>query len=130
GLPGWFARGRSAGEVPRRSLAVVAGLSALSLTVVAVGGVEARPLVLITTGAFVLVYLLGTAAAVRLLPRGTLGHRGAVVALVAVAALVVMTGVYMLWALVLAAGALLYERRQRRRMADRQPVLVDAAGRT
>lgn len=127
-LPAWFALGSSAGEVPRRSLAVVAGLSALSLTVVAVGGVDARPLVLITTGAFVLVYLLGMAAAVRLLPRGTLGHRGAVVALVAVAALVVMTGVYMLWALALAGGALLYERRRRRRKTDRQPVLVNTAG--
>jgi amino acid efflux transporter len=129
-LPAWFARGSSAGEVPRRSLAVVAGLSTLSLTVMAVGRLDARPLVLITTGSFVLVYVLGTAAAVRLLPGGTLGHRGAVVALVSVAILAVMTGVYMLWTLAVAAGALAYERRRRRRTADRQPVLVDATSRT
>jgi amino acid efflux transporter len=128
-LPAWFAQGSSAGDVPRRSLAVVASLSTLSLAVMAVSGLGARPLVLITTGAFVLVYVLGTAAAVRLLPRGTLGHRGAVVALVSVAALALMTGIYMLWTLAIAAAALTYDRR-RRHTPDRQPVLVDAISRT
>ena len=35
---------------------------------------------LLVTGAFTLVYVVGTAAAMRLLPRGTWVHRGAVVA--------------------------------------------------
>ncbi|HEX5994455.1 MAG TPA: hypothetical protein VFY84_04875, partial [Jiangellales bacterium] len=65
------------------------GLSVVALAVEDIGGVDSRPLVLTTTGAFVLVYPLGTAAAVRLLPRGTLSCRGAVVALLAVAVLVV-----------------------------------------
>lgn len=117
-LPAWFAQGSSAGDVPRRSLAVVAGLSTASLAVMALSGLGARPLVLITTGAFVLVYVLGTAAAVRLLPRGTLGNRGAVVALVSVVTLALMTGVYMLWALAIAAAALAYDRRRRVRTAD------------
>jgi amino acid efflux transporter len=112
-LPAWFARGHSAGEVPRRSLAVVSGLSGLALTVVAAAGVGARPLVLLTTGSFVLVYLLGAAAAVRLLPRGTWSHRASITALSAVLVLLVMTGVYVLWALAVAVAALAYERRRR-----------------
>ncbi len=109
-LPEWFARGSSAGEVPRRSLAVVSGLSAVALGVVALFRFSPRPLALLTTGAFVLVYVLGTAAAVRLLPRRGTARRTAVVALVAVTVLLVMTGPYALWTLLIAAGALGYQR--------------------
>jgi amino acid efflux transporter len=112
-LPEWFARGSRAGEVPRRSLAVVSGLSALALAVVAVGRFSPRPLALLTTGAFVLVYVLGTAAAVRLLPRRGIAWWGAVVALVAVVGLLVLTGWYALWTLGIAAAALLYQRYRR-----------------
>jgi amino acid efflux transporter len=113
-LPGWLARGSSAGEVPRRSLAVVSGLSGLALATVAVAGIGPKPLVLLTTGSFVTVYALGTAAALRLLPRGSRAHRSALLALVAVAALLIMTGWYLLWPLVITAGALLYLRLHRR----------------
>jgi hypothetical protein len=58
--------------VPRRSLALVSGLSAIALAVAAAAGFGPRPLVLLTTGSFVLVYDVSTAAAVRLLPRGRL----------------------------------------------------------
>lgn len=109
-LPGWLGRGSKAGEVPRRSLAVVSGLSALSLTAVALAGVGPKPLVLLTTGAFVLVYALGAAAALRLLPRGTWAHRSALVALVAVLALLIATGWYLVWPLIMAVSALLYLR--------------------
>jgi amino acid efflux transporter len=113
-LPAWLARGSSAGEVPRRSLLLVSVLAGLSMAVAVAAGIGAKPLVLLTTGSFVLVYALGTAAALRLLPRGSRAHRSALFALVAVTALLLMTGWYLLWPLVLAAGALLYLRLRRR----------------
>jgi amino acid efflux transporter len=109
-LPGWLARGSRAGEVPRRSLAVNAGLSFLALGVVVAAGVGAKPLVLLTTGAFVTVYAIGVAAALRLLPRGSAGRVAAIAAMAAVLTLLVMTGVYLIWALIIAGGALLYLR--------------------
>ncbi|MEU9477951.1 amino acid permease [Streptomyces sp. NPDC048191] len=112
-LPAWLARGGSVGEVPRRSLALVSGLSGLALAATAMAGVGPQPLVLLTTGSFVTVYALGTAAALRLLPRGGLSHRCALLALVAVAALLVMAGWYLLWPLLVAASALCYLRRRR-----------------
>jgi amino acid transporter len=96
-LPAWFARGSSAGEVPRRSLAVIATLSGASLVVAGAFGVSTRSIVLLTTGSFVLVYVLGTAAAVKLLPRRTWSRRAAVVALASSLALLVMAGPYLLW---------------------------------
>ncbi|MDI1465324.1 amino acid permease [Catellatospora sp. KI3] len=110
-LPAWLARGARAGDVPRRSLAVTASLSALAMLVVAVTGTGAEPLVLLATGAFVAVYALGTASALKLLPRGTAAHRSAMVALVAVVALALTTGWYLLWPLAMGLGALLYQRR-------------------
>ena len=107
-LPGWLARGSSAGEVPRRSLAVIATLSAASLVVAGAFGVSTRSIVLLTTGSFVLVYVLGTAAAVKLLPRRSWSRRSAVVALASSLALLVMAGPYLLWPLGLAAVALVY----------------------
>ncbi len=121
-LPAWLARGSSAGEMPRRSLAVVAGLAGLALAATTLAGVGPKPLVLLTTGCFVLVYALGTAAALRLLPRGGGAHRSALVALVFVAALLVMTGWYLTWPLVIAAAALVYLRLRRPRPGvDGQP---------
>ncbi|MGW2939242.1 APC family permease [Streptomyces sp. NPDC001156] len=113
-LPGWLARGASVGEVPRRSLAVVTALSGLALVTTTAAGVGPSPLVLLTTGSFVTVYALGTAAALRLLPRGSLARRTAFLALVAVSALLVMTGWYLLWPLVVTVSALCYLRRRAR----------------
>lgn len=114
-LPDWFARGSQAGQVPRRSLALVAGLSAVGMAVTAVFRLGAEPLVLLTTGSFVAVYTLGTAAALRLLPRRTWGRRAALLALIAVLALLIATGRYLLWPLVATTGALLYLRLRRQR---------------
>src|SRR5215475_2917417 len=121
-LPAWFAHGSSVGEVPRRSLLVIAALAGLALGITALTGVGLRPSVLLTTGSFVLVYVLGTAAALRLLPRGTWAHRAAVVAFLSAIALVVVTGLYMAWSLVVAAAALAYEwRSSRARAAIKAP---------
>jgi amino acid efflux transporter len=115
-LPPWFTHGSAAGEVPRRSLAVIAGLASTSLVIVYFGLVSTKGAVLLTTGSFTLVYVLGMAAALKLLPRKTWAWRGSIVALVFVIALLALTGVYVLWALVIASGALLYV--WRRRLAD------------
>ncbi|HEY3597296.1 MAG TPA: amino acid permease [Paraburkholderia sp.] len=107
-LPGWLAEGSRAGDVPRRSLMVVAALAALALCAVVMAGLGPRPLVLLTTGSFVTVYALGTAAAIRLLPKRSWARRCAQVALVVVAGLCVATGWYLLWPLVITGCALLY----------------------
>jgi amino acid efflux transporter len=109
-LPAWPARGSRVGEVPRRSLGVVAGLSGLALATATVTGVGPEPLVLLTTGSLVTVYALGAAAAIRLLPRGGGPRRSAVFALAAVGGLLMTTGWYLLWPLTVTAGALLYLR--------------------
>lgn len=81
---------------------------------VAIGGIGTRQSVLLTTGSFVLVYLLGTAAAIKLLPRATWARAAAVIAFISAIGLLVITGLYVVWPLVVAAGALLYTRRRRR----------------
>ena len=129
-FPAWFGCGSVAGGIPRRSLFVVTGLSSLALVLVAVSGVGVRPAVLLTTGSFVLVYVLGMAAAARLLPRRTWAHRGAVVALCSVLVLLVMTGVYVLWALVVALAALGFDQYRRtaiRRTAARHAAVIPGA---
>ncbi|GAA3150305.1 amino acid permease [Planomonospora alba] len=113
-LPRWLARGSVAGEVPRRSLGAVAALSFLAMGAVAVSGTGPEPLVLLTTGSFVAVYAVGTAAALRLLPRGRM-RLAALVSLAAVVVLLVMSGVYLLWPLLVTGAALLYLRLRARR---------------
>ncbi|WP_110945421.1 APC family permease [Streptomyces avicenniae] len=120
-LPPWLSRGSAAGEIPRRGLGLVAALGLASLTAVLVTGVGTDRLVLLTTGSFVTVYAVGVAAALRLLPRRTAGHRAAVVASGAVVLMVAMSGVYLLWPLAVATAALLYRARRVRR-AVREPL--------
>ncbi|WP_433430462.1 APC family permease [Nonomuraea sp. CA-141351] len=122
-LPGVLSRGSVAGEVPRRSLAANSALSFAALAVVVAVGVGPEPLVLLTTGSFVAVYAFGVAAAIKLLPRRSMGRAAAMLALVAVIALLIMSGVYLLWPLAVTGAALLYLRLNRRRPAqgERRP---------
>lgn len=112
-LPAWLGRGSVAGEVPRRSLGANSTLSFACLAVVGLTDVGPKPLVLLTTGSFVTVYAIGVAAALRLLPRRTAGWYAAAVALVSVAALLLMSGRYLVWPLVVTGASLLYLRRRR-----------------
>jgi amino acid efflux transporter len=118
-LPAWFAQGSQAGAIPRRSLGLTLALGAFGLVVVAATGVGTAPLVLATTGAFVAVYAVGVAAAIRLLPKGTAGWWTAVVAFATVLVLAVSTGPYLLWPLVSGALALLFVARR-----GREPLLA------
>jgi len=81
-LPVWLARGSTAGEVPRRALAVITLGGLTSLTVLTVGDLSLNAPLLMTTGAFTLVYVVGTASGLKLLPRGTWVHHGALVGFV------------------------------------------------
>jgi amino acid efflux transporter len=124
-LPGVLARGSVAGQVPRRSLAVNSGLSFTALVVVVGAGVGPEPLVLLTTGSFVTVYAFGVAAALKLLPRRSLGRASAVLALIAVITLLIMSGVYLLWPVVITGAALSYLRLNRRRHSTEEPNRMD-----
>ncbi|WP_455731232.1 APC family permease, partial [Burkholderia stabilis] len=107
-LPAWLAQGSQVGGVPRRSLGVIAVLAAIALAATTISDVGPKPLVLVTSGCFVMVYGLGAAAALKLLPRGGIAYRCAWISLVAVAGLFLTTGWYLLCPLLLAGGALLY----------------------
>jgi amino acid efflux transporter len=91
---------------PRKSLAFVTagGLASVALPI------TLHTAMLLVTGCFTLVYVLGTAAALRLLPAGW-SRRGAGVAFGAVLALLVLNGAPALLSLVVAAGAVLYVSR-------------------
>ena len=113
-LPRSLARGGEAGQVPRRSIALVTAGSMLSLVLAVTLDLGLTPLMLLATGCFTLVYVLGTASALRLLPRGTRGWWTALVAHVSVVVLLVVNGVHALWALGLVVLSLAYQSRSRR----------------
>lgn len=119
-LPAWFAHGSEVGGVPRRSLLSLASLALIVLVATAVAHLHVDALVLMTTGAFVIVYILGTAAALRLLEAGTLGRRAALLALIFDVLLLATTGLYILWSIAIAGCAVLYlyVTRRRRREPD------------
>ncbi len=114
-LPDWFAHGSEAGGIPRRSLLSLAALTLLVLVATAVAHLRIEALVLMTTGAFVVVYILGTAAALRLLDAGTWGRRAALLALIFDILLLATTGLYLLWSAAIAACAVIYLRFTRER---------------
>ena len=109
-LPGWLAQGSGVGEVPRRSVAVIAGASTVSLLVTTVLDLGLTPLMLLATGCFTLVYVLGTASALRLLPRWSRAWWTAAIAFASVVALLVANGLHALWALAIVSLSLLYQR--------------------
>jgi amino acid efflux transporter len=133
-MPRWLAPGAASGEVPLRSVLVVAAIAGAALAgVTLLGDADPEPLVLLTTGAFMTVYVLGAAAAVRLLPRRSAGWASALISVIAAAALLATTGRYLLWPLGLAAACLFYlyvssaaARRHTRSDDDRRSVPDEA----
>lgn len=104
-LPRWFARGAEPGAVPRRGLLLTGALGVAYLAIFLVLDLDLEVFVLIHTSAMVAVYLLGTIAALKLLPRGSGGWWMAVAAVVLVAGLVVLAGPHLGVAAVLGAAA-------------------------
>jgi amino acid efflux transporter len=99
------------GALPKRFV----GTPRKSLAFVTVGGLASAALpmslhtsLLLVTGCFTLVYVLGTAAALRLLPAGW-SRRGAGVAFVAVLGLLWLNGAPALLSLGIAAAAIVYQ---------------------
>jgi amino acid efflux transporter len=125
-LPAWFAQPSAAesGAVPRRSLAVVTVGSIATLVAVAVTGVPLERTMLLVTGAFSLVYVVGTAAGLRLLPRGTWAWRAAAVSFVATLALLAVTGRHLLPQLVVGLAAVIWMARTARPAAPAAPTPV------
>lgn len=121
-LPGWLARGSVAGEVPRRSLGLLGLLALTGLLLDVVFEVGLSPLVFLTNGLFVTVYVVGAAAAVRLLPRRTKARAAAMVTLAVVALLLVVSGPYLVWPLLVTGAALLYLRVSRRSKMPAAPL--------
>ncbi|GAB3681470.1 APC family permease [Angustibacter aerolatus] len=113
--PRWLAVERHG--VPLRSLGLVLGGSLLTTAVITSLDVDLHSAMLLTTGSFTLVYVIGVAAALRLLPRGTWAHRTALLSLVAVVGLLVLTGVHALWGVAVAAAGVGYQELSSRRTA-------------
>ena len=113
-LPLWLAEGSETGQVPRRSTVLITAASLLALGAAVVLDLGLPPLMLLATGCFTLVYVLGTAAALRLLPRRTRAWWTAAIAFASVVVLLVANGVHALWALGLVGLSLGYRSRSRR----------------
>jgi amino acid efflux transporter len=93
-------------NTPRRSLCVIGAGSLIAVAL----PLSTNAALLLVTGCFTLVYVLGTAAAVRLLPRGW-SRIAAGVAFLAVLGLLVLNGKPALFSLAVGAGAIIYQRR-------------------
>jgi len=111
-LPTVLAKGSGAGEVPRRSLGLLTLGAGVSLLVTGVLDLGLAPLMLLATGCFTLVYVMGTGAALRLLPRRSVGWWTAAAAFVATLGLLVVTGVHTLWALGIVGASLVHQARR------------------
>ena len=114
-LPAALAKGAGPGGAPRRSLAVISAQSVVWLVGGEVLHLGLTPLMLLATGCFTMVYVLGTAAAVRLLATGSAAWWTAVLALGSVLGLLVVNGWHVLWALGVAAAAVLHQTWRGRR---------------
>ena len=106
-LPRWVAAGAQPGGVPRRALLVVAMLSFAYFALVVATGGDLEPFVLIHTSCMVAVYALGSAAAVRLLERGSAGWWCGAVACALSLGLAALAGWHLLVPLGLALVAVL-----------------------
>ena len=125
-LPRALSRGVENGAVPRRALVLVFGLQLLYFGTVVLTGLDLQPFILVHTASMVAIYALGMIAAVRLLPRWSVGWWFAAVAAVLTLGLLVLAGAALLVpaALALTAVAVGVAQRRRRRGA---PVDGDAA---
>lgn len=127
-LPRWMAPGAERGGVPRRALAVTfaigIGYTALAF---ALGGAT-QPFVLIHTSNMVAIYAAGMIAALRLLPRWSLGWWMAGVAAVLSFGLLILAGANLIPVAVLAAAAVAVTIvRRLRRGHGRPKASTDAA---
>ncbi|UQA96285.1 APC family permease [Streptomyces halobius] len=103
--PRWLAKGGGAGEVPRRSLAVLGGVAVLLAVAAGLGGADLDLLMRATATCLAAVTLAGLAAALVLLPRRTPLWCGVVVGSMLTAAVLAFSGWLLLIPLVLALAS-------------------------
>lgn len=118
-LPRWFARGVEHGGIPRRALALTGSVTALYFTLMVAGGLALTPFILVHTSSMVAIYAVGMVAAVRLLPRGSIGWWMAVVAAVLCAGMLALAWASLAPAIALAATAVVVTAVRRRRRVAR-----------
>lgn len=108
GLPRWLAGPAEAGAVPRRALSLIGAVALGSVATLWITGLPTATLLLMATGTFSLLYVVGAAAALRLLPFATLSWWAALASLGAALVLLVLTGSHVLGPLVCAGGGLVW----------------------
>ncbi|MFD2023962.1 APC family permease [Promicromonospora aerolata] len=124
GLPRWLAARPD--RPPRRSLALLTTLAVGTTAVLAALRLPTDAVVPMASATFSLLYLVGAAAALRLLPRGGIAWWCAAVSLLAALGLLVMTGPHMTGPLLAALGGLAWSTWRRRRARTATPVTVPA----
>ncbi|WP_369373738.1 APC family permease [Promicromonospora sp. Populi] len=129
-LPAWLAA--EPGRTPRRSLALITVVALGTTAVLALLHLSTDAILLMATATFSLLYVVGTAAALRLLPRWGIAWWCAAVSLVAALGLLVMTGAHMAGPVVAALGGLAWAtwRRRRARVAAAAATTAAAAALT
>jgi amino acid efflux transporter len=107
-LPDWLAKGSGPGQIPRRSLGLLAVLCGV-VSIVAVGaGVRLGTIMVAASACFLAVTVAGLIAGVKLLPVGRMVWFGAVIAAMVMGVVLLFSGISLLVPATLAAGALLY----------------------
>jgi amino acid efflux transporter len=120
-LPAWLAPGAESGGVPRRALALVAGLVVVYFGLMLANGMELTPFILTHTSSMVAIYVLGMIAAVRLLRTRSTGWWLAVVSVLLTTGLLLLAGVFLLMPAALAVVAVLVGALPGRRLPAHPP---------
>jgi amino acid efflux transporter len=124
-LPAWLAS--APGRTPRRSLALITAVALGTTALLAALHQSTDAILLMATATFSLLYVVGTAAALRLLPRRGAAWWCAAVSLVAALGLLVMTGPHMTGPVLAALGGLAWTTWRRRRASAAAAVIPAAA---
>lgn len=124
-LPAWLAS--APGRTPRRSLALITAVALGTTALLAALHQSTDAILLMATATFSLLYVVGTAAALRLLPRRGAAWWCAAVSLVAALGLLVMTGPHMTGPVLAALGGLAWATWRRRRARAAAAVTPAAA---
>lgn len=112
-LPSWLAKANRPGEVPRRSLGLLALLS-LCVSIWAISTrAELGAIMLAASACFIAVTVAGLIAGIRLLPRDRPVWYGAVGAAVAMGVVLLFSGVFLAVPALLSVAALLYTTSRR-----------------
>ncbi|MFD5317058.1 APC family permease [Streptomyces sp. NPDC127098] len=110
-LPAWMAKGNLPGEIPRRSLGVLAVLSVLVSAVSLLVGADLGSVMLAASACFIAVTVAGLVAGVKLLPSRRPVWYGAILAAAVMGVVLLFSGIFLLVPVALAGGALWYTRR-------------------